>query len=427
MLSGNNPQKWLRKTTLPDPNAVAVFIQNPFVNMTSISATQTGLHQYRQQFPALANKAYFNFGGQGPMPSSAMDAVILAQDNIQRIGPFGNEVNAWLKQQTKATRVAIATELNVSPETITLTEDVTVGCNIAMWGIEWKAGDHILLTDCEHPGIIASANEIARRFSVEVTTCPILATLNAGDPVAIIAQHLRPRTRMVILSHVLWNTGQVLPLKKIVEACETNNTKVMVDAAQSVGLLPLNLTELGVDFYAFTGHKWLCGPPGVGGLYVRPQVREILYPTFVGWRSIVVDGKAKPVKWQESGEKYEIATSAYPFYVALTEAIAVHQKWGTAQKRYEQICHNSDYLWKKLITVPGIKCLQNSPPETGLVSFQLENNQSKTSLELVTFLESKEILTRTIADPDCVRACVHYFTLESEIDQLVEEIQGFCN
>ncbi|MBE9216964.1 aminotransferase class V-fold PLP-dependent enzyme [Plectonema cf. radiosum LEGE 06105] len=394
--------------------------------MTSISATQTGLHQYRQQFPALANKAYFNFGGQGPMPQTAMNAVIQAQDQIQQIGPFGSEVNAWLIQQTKATRVAIATELNVPSETITLTEDVTVGCNIAMWGIDWKAGDHILLTDCEHPGIVATAREIARRFSLEVTTCPIMATLNNGDPVAIIAEYLRPRTRMVVLSHVLWNTGQVLPLEKIVVCCRNNNTKLMVDAAQSVGLLSLNLGELGVDFYAFTGHKWLCGPPGVGGLYVRPQERESLYPTFVGWRSVVIDGQAQPVKWQESGERYEIATSAYPFYIALTEAISVHQKWGTSEQRYQQICRNSEYLWNKLMAVSGIKCLLHSPPESGLVSFQLESNQSKTSLELVKFLEAKAIFTRTIADPDCVRACVHYFTLESEIDQLVEEIQGFC-
>jgi len=395
--------------------------------MTSISATQTLLHQYRQQFPALGNKAYFNFGGQGPMPTSAMDAVILAQNEIQRLGPYGNEVNSLLIDNTKATRVAIATELSVPPETITLTENVTAGCNIAMWGIEWKAGDHILLTDCEHPGIIATAQEIARRFSVEVSFCPIMSTLNDGDPVAIIADNLRPNTRMVVLNHVLWNTGQVLPLEKIVETCRSNNTKLMVDAAQSVGLLPLNLTELGVDFYAFTGHKWLCGPPGVGGLYVRPQARESLYPTFIGWRSVVVDGKAKPVKWQESGERYEIATSAYPFYVGLTEAIAVHQKWGTPQKRYEQICHNSEYLWQKLMSVSGIKCLRKSSPESGLVSFQLESNQSKTSLELVQFLDSKKIFTRTILDPDCVRACVHYFTLESEIDQLVEEIQGFFN
>ncbi|MEA5594533.1 aminotransferase class V-fold PLP-dependent enzyme [Rivularia sp. UHCC 0363] len=391
----------------------------------SISATQTKLHQYRQQFPALANKAYFNFGGQGPMPQTAMNAVIQAQDEIQRIGPFGSEVNAWLIQQTKATRVAIATELNVPSETITLTEDVTVGCNIAMWGIDWKAGDHILLTDCEHPGIIATANEIARRFSVEVTTCPIMATLNDGDPVAIIAQHLRPSTRMVALSHVLWNTGQVLPLEKIVVCCRNNNTKLMVDAAQSVGLLSLNLSELGVDFYAFTGHKWLCGPPGVGGLYVRPQERDTLYPTFVGWRSVIIDGQAQPVKWQESGERYEIATSAYPFYISLTESISVHQKWGTSEQRYQQICRNSEYLWNKLMAVSVIRCLRNSPPESGLVSFQLEN-KSKTSLELVKFLEAKGIFTRTIADPDCVRACVHYFTLESEIDRLVEEIEGFC-
>lgn len=172
--------------------------------------------------------------------------------------PFGNEAYRWIAPQTQAAREAIASELYAPSETITLTQNVTVGCNIAMWGIDWHSGDHILLSDCEHPGVIATTQEIARRFAVEVTTCPLKATLNEGDPVKVIAQHLRHNTRLVILSHVFWNTGQVLPLDKIAEVCRDNHSFLLIDAAQSVGLLPLNLTELGVDFYAFTGHKWLC-------------------------------------------------------------------------------------------------------------------------------------------------------------------------
>lgn len=393
--------------------------------MTNISAAQTKLDQHRSQFPALGNKIYFNYGGQGPMAQGAMDAITQFEADIQHTGPFGNEAYAKVTEAKEGVRNAIASELQAPPETITLTEDVTVGCNIAMWGIDWRAGDHLLLSDCEHPGVIAASQEIARRFAVEVTTCPLQQTLNAGDPVTVIAQHLRPNTRLVILSHVFWNTGQVLPLDKIVEICRENNSLVLVDAAQSAGLLPLNLTELGADFYAFTGHKWLCGPAGVGGLYVRPAARENLQPTFIGLRGIVVDSQAQPVKWQPDGRRYEVSTSATPLYVGLTQAIAIHQQWGTSQERYQQICRNSEYLWRRLAALPDVQCLRTSPPESGIVSFQLTQPQSRVHFKLVQFLESQRILTRTIADPDCIRATVHYLTLESEIDQLIEGVQKF--
>ncbi|QIR41565.1 aminotransferase class V-fold PLP-dependent enzyme [Tolypothrix sp. PCC 7910] len=389
----------------------------------SLSDLQQSLHRHREQFPALANKTYFNYGGQGPMPVAAIKAISETQMHIQQLGPFGNEVGRWIGKMIQATKAAIASELNVPPLTITLTENVTVGCNIAMWGIKWQTGDHILLSDCEHQGIIAIAQEIGRRFSVEVTICPLLDTLNAGDPVEVISQHLRPNTRLVVLSHILWNTGQRLPLDKIAELCRNNNSLLLVDAAQSVGAMPLNLTQLGVDFYAFTGHKWLCGPAGVGGLYVRPEAQLNLQPTFVGWRSVVIDERSQPVDWEKGGQRYEVATSDYPLYVALQEAIAIHQQWGTPEERYQQICSNSEYLWRKLSGLPNIKCLRTSPPESGLISFQLANKQPQTTVEVVQFLELQRIFTRKIADPNCVRACVHYFTLESEIDQLVEALR----
>jgi L-cysteine/cystine lyase len=381
------------------------------------------LHLYRQQFPALENKTYFNYGGQGPMPQVAMDAITQAQIYIQEIGPFGTEVGRWIDEEIKAIKVAIAAELHVPAATITITEDVTVGCNIAMWGIDWNSGDHLLLTDCEHPGIVAIAQEIGRRFAVEVTICPLMATLNEGDPAAVIAQHLRSNTRLLVLSHILWNTGQVLPIDKISRLCIDNQTRLLVDAAQSVGSLPLNLTELEVDFYAFTGHKWLCGPGGVGGLYVRPEVRDSLQPTFIGWRSIITDSQGKPVDWHPDGKRYEVATSNYPLYAGARQAIAIHQQWGTAQERYQQICHHSEYLWRRLAALPNIIPLRTSPPESGLVSFQLTQKTPQAHRQLVEFLQSKKIFTRTIADPSCVRACVHYFTLELEIDQLIEGIE----
>ncbi|BDA69115.1 aminotransferase, class V [Calothrix sp. PCC 7716] len=378
------------------------------------------LYQHRALFPALANKTYFNYGGQGPMPQAAIDAVITAQVQTQQLGPFSNAVYSWMNQQITTARNSIASHLHVTSETITLTENVTVGCNIAMWGINWQPGDHLLLTDCEHHAVIAIAQAIRRRFQVEITTCPILA---AENPVDVIAQHLRPNTRLLAISHILWNTGEVLAVDKISQLCRANKTLLLVDAAQSFGSMPLDLNQMGVDFYAFTGHKWMCGAAGLGGLYVREEVRENLLPTFVGWRSVITDTQGQPQDWQPDGRSFEVATSDIPLLAGLREAMIVHEQWGSIQERSSQILKNSEYLWQKLQSLPEVKCLLTSPPQSGLVSFQLINMQHQ---KLVSYLETQHnILTRTIANPDCVRACVHYFTLESEIDDLVAAVREF--
>ncbi|NJR38799.1 MAG: aminotransferase class V-fold PLP-dependent enzyme [Leptolyngbyaceae cyanobacterium CSU_1_4] len=386
--------------------------------MSHLSSVQFDrLIQHRQQFPALAHKAYFNYGGQGTLPQGAIAAIHQAHEQIQTTGPFSGASNGWISEQAHQMKGAIATELGVSPETLTLTEDVSVGCNIPLWGIDWQAGDHLLLTDCEHPGIIAAAREIQRRFGIEITTCPLMATLNQGNPTDLIAQCLQPTTRLVVLSHILWNTGQVLPLAEIVQLCHAQPkiVRILVDAAQSVGMLPLNLTEIGADFYAFTGHKWWCGPAGLGGLYVSPEAFSSLSPTFIGWRGIAVNLAGQPTGWMEDGRKFEIATSDYTLYAGLQAAIACHQQWGTAADRYHRILELSHCLWQQLSELPQVTCLRHAPPESGLISFTVEGQSHPA---IVKALEHQGFLVRTILDPDCIRACVHYFTLETEIEQL---------
>lgn len=360
------------------------------------------------------------------MPEAALTAIWQAFQQVQQAGPFSGSANAWVMEETEQTRRAIAAELAAPAESITLTEDVSVGCNIPLWGIDWQAGDHILLSDCEHPGIVAAVQEIQRRFGVECSTSPLQATLNQGDPVEAIAAHLRPRTRLVVLSHILWNTGQVLPLQDIVRLCHSqpNPVSVLVDAAQSVGVLPLNLPELEVDFYAFTGHKWWCGPEGVAGLYVRPESLEQLRPTFIGWRGISTNRSGQPTGWKPDGRRFEIATSAYPLYAGLRAAIALHHQWGTPEARYQRIQSLSRSLWQQLRHLPGVTCLRSQPPEAGLVSFQLSG---KSHAQLAQFLEARGVMLRTILNPDCVRACVHYLTLESELEQLVAAVQEFLS
>ncbi|MDV3351679.1 aminotransferase class V-fold PLP-dependent enzyme [Leptothoe sp. LEGE 181152] len=388
--------------------------------------------QYRQTIPALQNKSYFNYGGQGPMVLNALKAIQFAHQTMQTRGPFGSAVNTWMQVEGEKTRRVLADELGVSPQTMVLTEDVTVGCNIALWGMSWRNGDHILLSDCEHPGIFAAVYELQRRFDLEVSIFPHLSQINRANPVAMIQSQLRPNTRLVVVSHVLWNTGQVMPLTEICQLChaQPQTVRVLSDAAQSVGMLPLQMAETGVDFYAFTGHKWCCGPAGLGGLYVSPAAMEDLSPTFIGWRGITMNKEGQPTGWQSDARRYEVATSNVALCSGLRVAITAHNSWGTAEERYFRICQLSSYLWGKLNSLRAVQCLLKSPPESGLVSFQLfQAGEYSPDLhqKLVTYLESQQFYLRTLLSPSCVRACVHYFTTEAEIDRLIDTIEAFLH
>ncbi|NEP62214.1 MAG: aminotransferase class V-fold PLP-dependent enzyme [Symploca sp. SIO2G7] len=386
--------------------------------------------QYRQAIPALHNKAYFNYGGQGPMGMDSLKAIQAAHQTAQIYGPFGHKVSQWMQAEGDETRQVLANDLGVSRHTIALTENVTFGCNIVLWGISWRSGDHILLSDCEHPGIIATVQELQRRHGLEFSFFPQLSQLDSADPVATIQAHLRPTTRLLVISHIFWNTGMVLPLANICRLCHSQPqpVRVLSDAAQSAGMLPLNLAQTGVDFYAFTGHKWYCGPAGLGGLYVSPGAMAELAPTYIGWRGITVDQQGQPTGWHADARRYEVATSNVALCSGLRAAIAAHNVWGTTQERYFQICQLSSALWGKLNGVRAVRCLLKSPPESGLVSFQIfQNGASSPNLHqaLVSYLETQQFYLRTLLFPSCVRACTHYFTTESEIDRLIDTIEVF--
>jgi len=394
------------------------------------------LFTHRSHFPALENRTYFNYGGQGVMCGASLDAIAKNFRHIESLGCFSNAAGDWMMSEYDATKVAIAQEFQVSPTTITLTENTTVGCNIALWAVDWQQGDRLLLSDCEHPGIIAGAIQIQKRFGIEIDYFPLTNTRNSSSEgkdseavVDLLVQHLQPKTRMVMLSHICWNTGQVLPLKAIAKACHDQNVLVAVDAAQSVGVLPLNLAEIEADFYAFTTHKWWCAPLGLGALYISPEIFDAIEPVFVGWRGLT--GKYPTshnpiVQWRKDGAKFEVASSTYALYEAMRTAIAHANSWGTQLQRYQRICQLSKILWERLDALPHIDCIRQLPPESGLISFKVNQELAQSAIAkkphsiIAKQLESEhQILIRALPDPDCLRASVHYLTSIADIDRLV--------
>jgi len=404
----------------------------PFVgglrDVSSHHEPDEDLARHRRQFPALANKSYFNYGAHGTLPRRAIDAILRSYEYMQQWGPFSTEVNEWVQQEVNRTISSLASYLGADTETIALTENVTNACNIVLWGLDWQQGDHILLSDCENPGIVGAVTELARRFHLEVSTCSLLESTGPSYTLEAIENSLRPNTRLVVLSHVLWNTGQVLPLSEIAELCEANitirgRTLTLIDGAQSVGVLPLNLTDSGADFYAFTAHKWLCGPEGVGGLFVSAEALVELQPTFVGWRSLNIRKTDGALGWQNGARRFHVSTSAYPLLSGLRSALEVHDDFEVADKRYERTIKLSEYLWEKLQGTT-IECVQAAPPRSGIVSVRLNGFDYQ---KVVYFLEAENCFARFMYDPRCLRFCLHYFTTIAEVDRLVELLQNYTH
>ncbi len=365
-------------------------------------------------YPALQGRTYLNYGGQGVLAQATLEAIAKGFATVEAQGCFSHANSGWFAQEIAQTKQVMAEELGVSADTLTLTENTTVGCNIALWSLDWRRGDRLLLSDCEHPGVVAIARELARRFGITVDIFPLLDNHSATttEILQIIEAYLRPNTRMLCLSHVVWNTGQVLPLKPIADLCHRRGILVAVDAAQSVGVLPLNLADLGIDFYAFTAHKWWCAPLGVGGLYVNPAVWEQVHATYIGWRSL----QAK----QGKGAKFEVATSAYPLYHAFRVAIATANQWGTQADRYNQLCQHAQTLWQELQYLPQVQCLNPAPPQCGLVFFRVAD---KTAPELSQYLEAKHnIYIRAMSHPSCLRASVHYLTTPTDLEIVISAL-----
>ncbi|MEL7083187.1 MAG: aminotransferase class V-fold PLP-dependent enzyme [Cyanobacteria bacterium J06597_1] len=376
--------------------------------MTAAPASLLATH--RQQFPALKGKSYLNFGGQGPLAQPARAAIATAFDSCDRLGPFSKAAFSWVLSEQDALRQALATLLSATSDRITLTESTIAGMNIPLWGLDWRAGDRLLLSDAEHYGVWEIARELQARFGIEIDTCPLS---NSQDCVQTLADYLQPATRMVCISHVLWNSGTVLPLAELTQLCQERNVLVHVDAAQSAGVLPLNLPELGVDYYAFTGHKWLCGPAGTGALYVSERGQAAIRPTFTGWCKTYAKGGA---------ECFEVSTAAYPLRLGLKAAIELHDRFGTVQERYRQQIRTSQRLWSELQEIAGVDVCNPQQPQTGLVPFTVAERDPQ---ELETLLEERGIYVRSMADPQSLRASVHYFTSDDDIDRLLSAIRTF--
>ena len=385
---------------------------------------------FRELCPALQSKTYFNYGGQGPLPTPALEAITASWARIQELGPFTAEIWPFIAAEVNATRRKLADWCCVPPHRLALTENVTSGCVLPLWGLPFTRGDRMLISDCEHPGVVAACVELARREQLSIDVLPVKhlrgdqASTDRGVMDAL-QTALTPRTRLVVLSHLLWNTGQVMPIPAVADALAQHpqHPFLLVDAAQSFGQIPVAAAAAAADIYGFTGHKWACGPEGLGGVALSERVLEDAQPTLIGWRSLRDETKAdlsSDDPFHHDSRRFEVATSCVPLLAGLRTSMELLESTGDAAARLDAIQSLSGSLWRQLQALDGVEPLLTVPPSSGLVSFQLTNGPSPS--DVVKQLGSQGLWIRDLADPSCLRACTHLCCTSEELEALTQAV-----
>ncbi len=214
-------------------------------------------------------------GGVGAMPRPVFEATCAAAAKVEA-DPVGETYGPGIGRIDRV-RAKAAGLLGCADEDIVLTGSTTIGMFLLAQGLHFRPGDRILLTDHEHPGGQLGWEWAARRYGAIVDFVSIPP--DADDADAIIerfAQAIRPQTRVISFSHILFTTGVRLPAAELCALARRHGCLALVDGAQSAGAIPVDVTQMGCHAYAASGHKWLMGPKGTGLLYLHPELSQDL-------------------------------------------------------------------------------------------------------------------------------------------------------
>ncbi len=256
----------------------------------------------RNEFPVLERIAYLNAGTDGPLPARAARAGHAQLRKEAREGRAGEHFQLR-HELAEGLREAYARALNCEASELALTTCTSEGLLTVINGLGLQAGEEILTSDEEHPGLLGALGAARQLHGVSVRVVPFTD----------IADSLGPNTRLVACSHISWMTGRIAPA-----ALADVELPVVLDGAQGVGAVEVDVRALGCDAYAGAGQKWLCGPDGTGMLYVAPALRERLGVSRRGYSNLADPGAGLEASLHDDARRFDtFALSAEALATAL--------------------------------------------------------------------------------------------------------------
>jgi L-cysteine/cystine lyase len=376
----------------------------------------------RAQIPATSRYIYLNSGWQGPSPQSVVTVV---QDafRAEAEGPTAPDVHEQRLAVFRRSRQMLAGLISASSDEVAIQHTTTEGINAVLFGMGLKPGDEIITCSGEHSSVIVPAYSARDRLGA---TLKIVRVSGEDSPIDVIARFeeaATPALRLVLLSHVSYSTGQMFPVRELAELAHRHGGFLLLDAAQSVGQMPVDVLELGCDFCAFPGHKWLLGPAATGALYVRRDLIGVVEPPKVSHHaSAFYNFKDRFEPKGDTIDKFELTTVSVPLLAGLNGAIEFVDGIGL-KATHERTVVLALYATERLLKVPGLRMISARDATmiaSGIVSFALPGVEP--AILTAHLWETARIVSRTVPDSACTRLCFHAFNTEEEADAAIAAV-----
>jgi len=373
----------------------------------------------RKHFLFEDNLIMMNNGTVGPMPKPVFNTLMNYLE-VQVKTPC--DCYTYLPGLVDDVRVKLAQFIGADADEVAIVTNTTEGMSFVANGLDLKDGDEVLASNLEHPGGTHPWRLKAKRAGISIKEFQIgVPPKSVDEIVESFKKAVTPRTKVLSISHTVYITGLISPVKELSEEAHKRGILVVADSAHGIGMLNLDMHKLGMDFWCSSPYKWLGAPPSVGVFYVKKDVQDRLWPTIAttGWDTY------------KSAQRYEtLSQRADALTLAMGEALNFQNHIGRA--RIERRVHAlAGHLKDRLAQIPGLKLHTNTDDylSAGLTAFSIEGVKPA---GLVDYMREKHnIVIRTIGSEERgtlgIRASTHIFVTHKDVDLLADGIGDYIS
>ncbi len=384
------------------------------------------LQRARQETPGCEHVLHFNNAGSSLPPQPVLDATIAYLQLEARIG--GYEAAEQQQDALRHTYDAVASLIGCSHSEVALVESATRAWDLAFYSIPFKPGDRILTAMAEYGSNYIAYLQRARQSGVTIEAIP--SDEHGQLSIEALRQMIDERVRLIAITHVPTNGGLVNPAAEVGKVAREHGILYLLDACQSVGQMPINVETIGCDLLSATGRKYLRGPRGTGFLYVRSSVLDQLEPPTLDMRAATWIAPDR-FEIKADAERFESFESNYAARVGLGVAVDYAMQWGldVIWRRVRDLAYA---LRTRLSPIPGVIVHDRGVVQGGIVTFTFEGRDPAAIKQMLAQQRINVTVSdrnATLLDMDSrglsslVRASVHYYNSEEEIEHFCQAIE----
>jgi cysteine desulfurase/selenocysteine lyase len=370
-------------------------------------------------FPS-SDKIYLNNASVSLMPMQSIEAMKEFLISYNSLGPDSKDSESFVTEKLDNVRKIIGKIISCQPDEVILTQSTTDGINFVANGLSFDNKSNIIIRGMNHEHHSNFYPWIKLKNKLSIRHLPI--DKNGFFELDDLKSNIDENTKLVSLSHALYNTGSILPIAKISKILN-NTIPFFIDSAQTIGCLgDHDVSKLKCDFMSFNGSKWLCGPMGTGLFYCNRKSSELLEPQTIGGESAIIKNDNNLI-FKDLPDKFQTGFRNYVGIVGLESSVKYLLKFGMQNIRKKNQ-YLSNLFREELEKIPKIVLYGPEDPNerTSIVSFNIEGLDSQ---KIVDKLEKQNIIlaVREIMEKKIVRVSPHFFNTDSEMLQVIDVIK----